>query len=169
MKEAKIILNNGDRIKLSEYQLQRGLQADKVGEFFSVYEKGFNNEYFCVSEILLDVLHYLRLATGPVVLNSVYRSEEKQKNLKHGAKKSTHVQGMAADIDTNSIEETKKKVQFLEKIAKDMGIKIRLGFNSYHEKGMSFIHIDVGPEYFAPGKPYHSINHPWQWEVEARW
>lgn len=174
--EPIIILKNGDRQKLSEYQKANNLPADKVAEHFSIQEM-INPDfgtYFHVSEYLLLVLELFRIRTNePTIMNSVYRPDEQQASMHSksnlAAKTSPHPEGMAGDVETKTEEETRRKVAIFEQISKETGIKLRIGFTKYLEKGMTFIHVDVTPMYFAPGKAYHSVKHPWQWELEARW
>lgn len=171
--EPKIILKTGNLINLSVFQQQKKLPADKVAPHFSVSEMS-DTGYFHISETLLNVLELFREKSGePVILNSAYRSQIKQsgmrKSNKHAAKNSPHPEGMAADIETKTKIETADKAAILDKISHETGINMRIGYESYLLDGMTFIHVDVTPEYFAEGKPYNSVNHPWQWEVEARW
>ena len=174
--EPIIILKSGEREKLSVYQDINNLKADKVAPHFSTHEM-FNPRYgnfFHMSEYLLIVLELFRARTGqPVILNSAYRpqaqQEDLQKQTNHAAKRSPHPEGMAADIETKTRKETLEKVRILEQISQETGITLRIGFASYLNDGMTFIHVDVAPMYFAKNKIYHSINHPYAWELEARW
>ena len=76
---------------------------------------------------------------------------------------------MGADADTASVEETKLFAKELKEAAKMLGFKVRIGFKKYIQDGDTFVHVDVCPEYYAKGKPYHHKPHPAAWEVEMEW
>jgi hypothetical protein len=188
MKNIKIILRSGEEISLEAWQKLYGLKVGSAsfGHYFSYTEAKFAQNLrqygkLIVNELLQRVLDELRIRSGKAVNISAYnRSDEKQeallnakdangKPLYAAAANSPHVEYLAADIKTSSAAESRQLAKLLDEISKELGIKIRIGVEQYIKKGQLFIHLDVCPEYFAKGKPFHNKKHPWQWEVEARW
>ena len=76
---------------------------------------------------------------------------------------------MAADIDTSSEQDTYDTVSLLNKAARQLELKIRLGYNLYLADGNTFVHVDVCPEYYGKGKPFWTHKHPSQWENSITW
>jgi len=179
--KVKVILRDGSEVTLAEWQKIYGLpvDSDKIGRHFSITETRFIQDIttygeLIVNELLMMVLDALREAVNkPIRINSFNRSEEHQKDLKKRGFKtaahSPHVAKMAADVDTDSEEQTREWVKFVKQVASILNIKVRIGFEQYLKAGQTFIHIDVCPEYFAPGRPYHTINHPHVWELVITW
>lgn len=177
----QILTLSGDYIDLDTWQKKYGLLVGsaKIGKYFSYDERIFTanlKDYgeLIVCEPLMIVLDEFRVLTnGPVSLNSFNRSEERQAALKleyaRAATTSPHVAKMAADIDTTNDGETLNAVEFLQAAAKNKNVKIRIGYKDYMKDGKTFVHVDVTPEYYAKGKPWHSHPHPEPWEREARW
>jgi len=169
-----IILRNGQRISFQEWQKQNGLKDDRFSRYFSFSDRKLNRRDFQLSELLFPIVdEFRKRVKKPVRINSAYRSQEEQDDLRkrgfRAAKYSPHVQGMALDIDTVSKAETYAHVRILEQISKELDIKIRIGFRKYLKDGNTFIHFDVCPEYFAQGKPFHHLKHSEAWERQARW
>ena len=169
-----IILKNGQRISFREWQKQNGLKDDRFSKYFSFLDRKLNRRDFQLSELLFPIVdEFRKRVKKPVRINSGYRSQEEQDDLRkrghRAAKFSPHVQGMALDIDTISKTETYTHVRILEQISKELDIKIRIGFRKYLKDGNTFIHFDVCPEYFAQGKPFHHLKHSEAWERQARW
>lgn len=173
--ENQIILASGKLIPLAEYQTSKRLNPDKISKYISLDEiKRKCPDGFMLSELLLQFFDALRATLNtPKVINSAYRTEEKQAELtKEGyrtAKTSPHCQGMAFDIDTWSNDQTNYEVGIAKKVAKDLKLKVRIGYKEYMEIGQTFYHVDVCPEYYAKGKPYANNPHPSQWERESEW
>lgn len=171
----------GELISLAEWQHLYGLEegSDQIGKFFRATERKFaediqNYGELIVNEQLMRVLdHFRATLKAPVTINSFNRDENKQKALKEaGAKAATyspHVVKMAADIDTKSAEETRSRVRILQRCASELNIKVRIGYEQYLKAGSTFIHVDVCPEYYAPGKPFHAHPHPAVWEKQITW
>jgi hypothetical protein len=95
----------------------------------------------------------------------------------------------AVDADTPGIDDLKKNrpdvsrdelwkvavkinresVRILKEVANKLKIIIRIGNEEYLEKGQTFIHFDVAPEFYAPGKPWNKFPHPAAWEKKTTW
>lgn len=137
----------------------------------------------------------------PSILNAFNRSHAKQISLQNelnpdgshkyeAAKYSPHEVFMAIDkscskfdtIEKNGVkskvfnlqktkEEVAQTVKFLKEAAKELGIKIRIGWKLYQNQSipMYFVHYDVCAMYYGKGMPFNSRPHPWEWEVEAEW
>ncbi|HTF21011.1 MAG TPA: hypothetical protein VK658_23210, partial [Chryseolinea sp.] len=112
------------------------------------------------------------------------------------ASKSPHVVKLAADVDTPGLNEIIHKRGYnavvmtpelqkearlemmrinydsaitMKQVAAALQIKVRIGHKQYLEIGQTFIHVDVCPEYYAPGKPFHKLGHPLAWEESITW
>lgn len=179
-----VILKDGSETTLAEWQKIYVLPvgSSKIGKFFSLEDKKITqnlDEYkkLVINELLMRVLDRFREITNePCILNSFNRSEEKQKELQNNkdyaaAKYSPHCVYMAADVKTKTEAETITKAKVMIKVGKELGIKIRVGYMQYLElpKQMTFIHVDVCPEYYGVGKPYYAKPHPLQWQTEMTW
>lgn len=173
----KVILKNGTETTLEAWQKLYGLPvgSDKIGFFFGTKDPKIKqdiNDYgvVVINEMLIRLLDAFRKRVDrPVNINAFNRNEAKQKQLlKSGYRAATyspHVVYMAADIDTLTALQTRQWVEIMLSIAKELNIKIRVGFKKYLEIGQTFIHVDVCPEYYAAGKPYHTQTHPQAWEL----
>lgn len=176
-----VVLRDGTETTLENWQKMYGLKpgSDSIGRFFSLKDKRLAadiKEYgkLVVNELLIRVLDAYREATGePAIINSFNRNDAKQKSLVEAGFRaavfSPHVEKMASDVDTVSKEQTYKRVEILREVAAQLRIKIRIGFQEYLNKGQTFIHIDVCPEFYAPGKPYNQKIHPAAWEMAISW
>ena len=175
-----IITKQGKRIALVDWQLSYGLPigSDKVGMFFSTKDRKLAEDIkdygeLTVNEQLMRVLDKFREKVGPVIINGFNRNQAKQESLfEQGyrtAVYSPHVALMAADIETKTAAQTQEWVKILQRVAAELGIKIRIGFKQYLSAGQTFIHLDVTPEYYAVGKPFHSMPHPIAWEQTLTW
>ena len=175
MKENMIIMVDGSLIPLSEYQKENGLKEDQLSVNFGKGDTALWREPFTYSVLLISLIQQFRERKGkPVRINSGFRSHKKQESLiKEGyraASYSVHEEGLAFDIDTHSYEETISDVDLLMLVAKEMGIKIRIGYMEYwFEKKQTFFHVDVAPMYYAKGKPWHSKRHHPAWEYQQTW
>lgn len=179
-----VILKDGSETTLAEWQKIYGLPvgSEQIGKHFSLQDGKIAENLkqygqLVINELLIRVLDAFRTKTGVAcVLNSFNRSEAKQAELQNNpnfaaATYSPHVVFMAADISAVSASETRYKAQTLLHVAKELGIKIRVGFEQYlHLKTpMTFVHVDVCPEFYGVGKPYHDRKHPIQWENVITW
>ena len=89
-----------------------------------------------ISPVLLDILHSIRHHfNAPVTITSGYRTPEHNKKV-GGAKKSTHMVGIAADIVVKGVPPG-KVAQYAELLMPDYG-----GIGEYR----TFVHIDVRRE-----------------------
>lgn len=86
-----------------------------------------------LTKLVDNVLDPLRERYGkPIIVNSGYRSPELNRKV-GGARKSMHMDGMAADIDTNNIQENRVLFDI---------IKNNLDFDQLiWEKGGSWVHV----------------------------
>jgi hypothetical protein len=175
----EVMLINGTMVSLEKWQKIYGLTGTKIGKYFSYMEPRFRKDIedfgkLVVCEPLMRVMDdYREYIDEPVNVNSFNRSDAKQKELKRlGFKTATfspHVALMGVDLDTYNRGQTLNNVHSLKIVARRLGIKIRVGYKSYLNIGQTFIHLDVCPEYFAPGAVFHDKDHPWQWEKEMEW
>lgn len=175
----KVILKDGTEVTLAKWQEIYGIANEHIGRNFQLTEARFKTDLamygeLVVNELLMRVLDSFRESVGvPVTINSFNRSEAKQEELREAgyktAKVSPHVAKMAADIDTNTVEQTRDWAKRLKVVGKLLGIKVRVGSEQYIKAGMSFVHVDVCAEFYAPGKPFHGTPHPIQWEKEISW
>lgn len=149
-----------------------------------------------VNELLMRVLDGYREATNePCCINSFNRDQAKQDQLQlagyRTATHSPHIVKLAADVDTPGVDDLRKmkkhakqsdfelwkeavrinweRASMMRQVASILGIKVRIGHKEYLEKRQTFIHVDVCPEYFAAGKPFHKTPHPKVWERETTW
>lgn len=177
-----IVINKaGMVISLKEWQKAYGLpeNSQKIGKYFSLTERKFAQDIkdygqLVVNEQLIRFLDRLREKwKKPININSFNRDDAKQQELTaagyRAAKFSPHVVKMAADVDTESALESRQLAMLAEGVAKELGIKIRIGIEDYIKAGQTFVHFDVCPEYYAKGKPFHVEQHPVQWETEIKW
>lgn len=181
MANITVILKSGQIITLPEWQKVRGYTDTQIGRYFSYTEPRFAKDLqlygkLVLNEMLMDLLdRYRELLGEPVYLNSFNRNQEKQDQLhKDGHKAATvspHVHFMAADCPAMSIPDVHKKVELFRQAAKDLNMAIRIGYRTYYtgKPVSTFVHVDVCPEFFAPGKPYNGQKHPWEWEVVCEW
>lgn len=181
MDHVVVVTKLGKEITLKEWQklYQLPENSTMIGKHFSTTERIIARDIadygrIVVNEQLMRVLDRFReKIKKPVNINSFNRDENKQAALtEQGLRTATHsphVVFMAVDIDTTSALETREYVRILEGVGKELGIKIRLGYDDYLNNGQTFIHLDVCPEYFSKGKPFHYRPHPIQWESEIKW
>lgn len=173
----KVIMYDGSLVDLASYQKISGLKDDMISENFSLKEKKIGEFRPCIYAIpLIQLVQVSREMAGrPLVINSGYRTHEKQAELLskgyRAAKTSPHEYGMAFDIDTRSYKETIELVKILRSAASELlDVKIRIGYLKYWTEDKStFVHVDVCPMYYAEGRPYHKNDHPIQWEKEIVW
>lgn len=179
--KVKVVTRDGETISLEAWQKMYNLPlgSSRIGEFFYLSEYRFKKDIelygeLVVNELLIRLLDAIRKASNhPLIINSFNRSAEKQEQLKKdGARAATtspHVVKLAADIDTLSKDDTLKLVKRIREVADIVKIKCRIGYRQYMEDGNTFVHIDVCPEYFAYGKPWHDQPHPEVWELTNEW
>ncbi|MBR8535374.1 hypothetical protein KDU71_07365 [Carboxylicivirga sediminis] len=179
--EGTIILRHGSRINLQDWQHMYGLEvgSNKVGNFFRIGEKNLQGKVvikngFVISELVILMNDMIRELRGkPTIINSFDRTEEEQDDLRargyRAATTSPHVAKMASDVDEKNPTEVIILAKAIAHAARRLRIKVRIGYQKYLKDGSTFVHYDVCPEYYAPGKPFHNEPHPQVWEVEARW
>lgn len=177
----KVVLKDGSEITLGQWQKLYGLPvgSDKIGMHYSLKEPIFQRDIkdygvLVVNSILIEVMDQLREETGESQkVNAFNRSKAKQLALRksgmRAAVTSPHEYFMAADLDTVSKVQTKERVKQLQAVAKRLGYKIRIGFEQYLSDGFTFIHVDVCPEFYGKGKPFHNQPHPPVWEQAITW
>ena len=102
----------------------------KIEEFDCPTEEGSAEKNMCKD--FISTLNAVRHSAGvPMVITSGYRTEEHNKSIK-GAKKSSHLIGVAADIScTNSVDRLKIVEAALKHKVRRIGI------------ADTFIHLDV--------------------------
>jgi len=151
-----------------------------------------------VCEPLMIVLdEYRRLKGTQVRISSFNRNAAKQKALREENSAVAHLRAviseheyfLAADIDCDNKADVLASLPILEQAAKNKNITIRIGWKDYldeHDKEYkvwealpepkkpwsfpwTFLHLGVGPEYFAKGKPWNKLKHPEPWERQVRW
>jgi uncharacterized protein YcbK (DUF882 family) len=184
---AQIILRDGSSVSLAEWQLRNNLPPDKAMPQFSVRELGLHKENARITEQLLLLLQKVRdIRNKSTKINEGFRSPAEARALhdryaammragtlnasKNPASlNSPHTQGMAADIDESSPESVRKLEADIRKAAAELGFSIRIGIRQYLGAGMTFVHVDVCPEFFAPGKPFHLRPHPAAWRNPITW
>lgn len=176
-----IITRAGDEISLEQWQKLYGLEvgSSQIGKHFSATEPRFARDIqtfgkLVVNELLMIVLDEFRTRRGFAVnINSfnrtaAYQAELKEKGFRT-ATFSPHEALMAADIDTTTADQTRSEAGLLQLIGMELGIRIRVGYEDYLKAGQTFIHVDVCPEYFGAGKPFHHQPHPKAWEQVLTW
>lgn len=192
-----VIDNEGKQITLQQWQLKYGLPTDgtKISKHFDMTEDRFQQDinlygFVVINEILFRVLDQFREDVGrPLKLNALNRNQAHQNELKEQGFRTASISphlvkvdrngisgGCAADIDTDTHEQTNAEVLILARSAIKLGYKIRIGWKQYQianpptaPNGYTFIHCDVCPEYYAKGKPWESLQSPSPWRIEARW
>jgi hypothetical protein len=177
----KVLKGDGHMITLLEwqehYELPRG--SKQIGKNFWYSESRFMQDIhqfdeLIVSSLLMRLLDAFRKRVmRPVRISSFNRTDEYQQKLKargyKTAKFSPHVVKLACDIDTDTPHQTRAEAKMLREEANKLNIACRIGFEDYLKNGQTFIHLDICPEYFAPGKPWHELPHPVQWETQTTW
>jgi hypothetical protein len=170
----KIITAKGEIIDLSIWQASKGYSSIQLGKYFSTTESKLSGD-FILHEYLFTILDLLReYVKKPIKINSAYRTEKEQKELQkinEGAvNNSPHCWGLAIDIDTISNKETARYLVILRKIAKELNLQIRLGWQQYEKLGSTFIHIDVCPEMFGTGKVWEFFPKiPIEYKTQIEW
>lgn len=170
---------DGSLMAFEAYQTEYGLTGNQIAKYFSFTESRFikdleDYDELIVCHLLMRVLdEYRKLKNAVVNINSFNRNDAKQESLHNRgfktAKVSPHVEKLAGDCDTTTEAETKLNVSMIKVAAKNLGIKVRIGFQQYLDAGQTFIHVDVCPEYYGVGKVWHAKKHPIQWENELTW
>lgn len=178
--KVKFLTISGTYVPMEEFQRRYGLPvgSPQIGKFFSIEERVFSQDIERYGQLivpvpLIMVMDEFRKRVGSVPINSFNRDEAKQAELtKQGfrtASVSPHIEKLAVDMDTTDANQTKKRVPILSQVGKDLNIQIRIGWAQYMTAGQSFIHLDVCPEYFGPGKIWHARPHPQAWEKQIQW
>lgn len=179
--KATIILADGSKVSLDIWQGIYGLPtgSSQIGKYIRIGEKDRNGKVVIedgceLAEWLIRLFDKVRAKRAKATyINSAGRSNARQNQLiangERAASQSTHVVNMAFDVDTLNADETKQLVRDVELSAKELGIKVRIGWKEYMKEGKTFVHMDVAPEYYSKGKPYNHIKHPEPWEREVRW
>jgi hypothetical protein len=176
-----VITREGKEISLEAWQKTYNLQpgSSRIGEYFYLTESRFKQDLdlygkLVVNELLIRLLDAIRKASDhPLTINSFNRDEAHQAQLRsegyRAATTSPHVAKMAADIDTLSFDDSRKLAKKIREVADIVKIKVRVGVEQYIQAGQTFVHIDVCPEYYAHGRPFHGQPHPAVWEKEIIW
>jgi Peptidase M15. len=172
-----IITREDTLISLNQWQFFYDLRKHplQIGKYFIADEPKFAQDLrdygkLYVSELLMRVMDKARERWGkPLRVNSFNRNEAKQDALRaSGARAATtspHVVYLAMDVDTTSAADTRKLAKIILQAAKDLGIKVRVGYEDYLAQGSTFVHVDVCPEYYGPGKRRNHLPHPKVWEM----
>jgi hypothetical protein len=176
-----ILKADGTQQPLIKWQQENAYEVGsaRIAKNFWFTEPKFMNDIqdygrLIVCEPLMKVLDLYRdMKAAPVRINSFNRSRKKQESLIKGGFKaaslSPHEFFLAADCDTDTDTETRLNVAMVKNAAQRLGIKVRIGFEEYMKAKQTFIHVDVCPEYFGPGKVWHQRPHPPQWENPSTW
>jgi len=176
-----VLKPDGSEIPIAQWQQENGYEVGsaRIAKHFWFTEPKFMQDIqdygkLVVCELLMKVADkYRDMKSAPVRVNSFNRSKAKQQELLKGGFKaaavSPHEYFLAMDADTDTEQETRLNAAMIREAAKQLGIKVRIGFEQYLADKMTFIHFDVCPEYFAKEKPWHHIKHPIQWETENQW
>lgn len=173
--KAKILLLDGTLIDLPTWQARYNLTvgSSQIGRYFNIGEPNFKSG-LTISEAIIRVLDVIRfIRDQPTNVNSLDRTAAYQKQLREqgyrAATYSPHVVKMGADIDTISNEDTYDLLDVIDEASDILGYTIRIGWKGYMKSGQTFVHIDVCPMYYAPGKVWHNKQHPIQWENKSEW
>ncbi len=170
----KIITKSGAILDLHVWQHQKGYRAIQLGQYFTTLEEKLNRESWVLHESLFEILDRLRFLAGrPIYINSAYRTTAEQLKLQekneNAASNSPHPYGLAIDIDTRTHKETEIYVNHLRNIAKELNVKIRIGYKKYQPK-QTFIHIDVCPEMYGEGGVWEFMpNIPTAFKSQIEW
>jgi hypothetical protein len=175
MNNIYVITHDDKLINLEAWQKIYGLDAEQIGKYFSIHEPKFKKDLadygkLYVSELLIRVADQVRRCWGkPLTVNSFNRSDTKQASLRaSGARAATtspHVVYLAMDLDTSSVEESRKLAALILQVSKELSIKVRVGFADYIAAGQTFVHFDVTPEYYGKDKTRYKTPHPKAWET----
>jgi hypothetical protein len=169
MSSFKIYLNDGTLTDLSNYQEKEGLNKDQIGQHFGLNEyvftenmKHYETVYWC--EPIIKLLDAYRVEKGaPVNLTSVFRSKGRQQDLIDrgitDAEISPHNMSFAADADCGNDTEVINGVKIIKRLSKQLNIPVRLGYQSYLNRGDTFIHIDVCNFYYGKKGPWADHQH----------
>lgn len=176
-----ILKPDGSQMPLATWQHEQDYEIGsvRIAKHFWFTEPKFMDDLanygkLIVCELLMKVADkYRDIKSAPVRVNSFNRNREKQLSLiEQGFKAasiSPHEFYLAMDVDTDTEQETRLNAAMVREAAKQVGVKVRIGFEEYLKNNQTFIHFDCCPEYFGPGKVWHSNPHPKQWETENQW
>ena len=172
---ATVELFTGQKINLntwqSLYNLPRG--SSQIGRYFRIGERGFKDGLEIHEGVIriLDVIRVIR--RKPIFINSLDRTEEDQERLRREgykvAKTSPHVVKLVADIDAVSEDDVMDLLGDIDEAERILGYEIRKGWESYLDRGQTFVHIDLCPMIYGKGKLKYETDHPWQWEERREW
>ena len=166
----KIIDNSGNYVNIEDWRKSYNVKAPNVVKYFAIGEPHINEDTIVAGKLMVLLDRFRQLKGEPVLLNSLYRTQEKQTQLiKDGfraAKTSPHVRGMAADIHVKNKEDAINSINLLNRAAADLRFVIRLGYDTYN---YAFIHVDVCPEFYGKDKCWHNKSHPPVWEGYTTW
>lgn len=165
----EVILLDGRKIQLKEYQARHGLAANWISRNFSVAEFSCGGELLVAEPVILFAQALRDKLGRPVKANRVYATQAAQNRLLadpryQAAKNSPHVRGMAMDVDTTSKQETAQVLAVIKQVVSSLGFSARFGWKQYQARGQTFIHVDFCPMYYAKGKVFHGKEHPAIWE-----
>lgn len=170
----KILTLSGTYISLAEWQKEYGLPvgSEQIGKFFKYTEGKFAQDLKDYGELivcapLMKLMDEVRILTDePFIVNAYNRNEAHQKELKkagfRAATFSPHVAKFAVDRDTKSKEDTLRLIPIIKQAAKNVGVKVRIGYKEYLAAGQTFCHMDVAPMYWVKGMPP-------AWKNEIEW
>ena len=176
-----ILKPDGTLLPLAVWQKKQGYEigSARIARHFWFTESKFMDDLasygkLIVCELLMQVADKYRDMKGaPIKVNSFNRSREKQLALIEAGFKaaavSPHEFYLAMDADTDTEHETRLNAAMIKEAAKQLGIKVRIGFEQYLKDNSTFVHFDVCPEYFGVGKVWHNKPHPQQWTTENQW
>jgi LAS superfamily LD-carboxypeptidase LdcB len=159
-----IITEKGKLIPLNEWSNTNHLAAGMLSKHLSAAEVEDENGNFVISEIVIKMFELIRAQKGgkPIKINSGYRSQKKQNELREYYRKqgydeddipaavvSTHSMGLALDLDGRDKSDTRALYNAAEHVRKVYLHDMRIGYFSYKNKGITAVHIDCAPYYFG--------------------
>jgi len=181
-----VILTKEDTyISLEQWQqrYEPEVHSDQIGKYFRFTEGKFladierYGKLIVCEPLMLIMDEYRKLKGEPVKVNAYNRDDKKQQELHEQgfrtAQFSPHVEKMAVDMDTLSIQDTYTQLPILRKACWNLGFGYRIGWKQYLENvdkdgkpaPQTFLHLDVAPHYYASGKARHEEKHPSAWEI----
>lgn len=151
-----LIEDDGTLTPITNNQLTPNFNANEFDERNRFGLKSAGNLY--LSRSLLNLLQRVRIIHNkPISISSAYRSDEYQKRIqstnKNAVSNSPHPFGLAVDIAIGTKKNGDQLVKLLVQEAKEINLPIRLLYAHYKH---SFIHIDVCPFFFQPGRAWHN-------------
>lgn len=169
-----ILSSEGVIETIETYQKRKGLAADKIGKYFSLSESKFQGSFLLAEPLLLIADAYREALGSGVTINSAFRTEAKQVELKNQGFKtalfSPHCLGIAFDFNANSKSDVLQKANLLKTVSKKLKIPVRLGYNQYLAIGQTFVHCDIAPFYFGAGRMFELVGKEFiDWASPINW